>query len=347
MIFRKILFLLSIPFSFLYFIIIFIRNIFYDFNIFRKYSINAKVISVGNITWGGTGKTPVAAFIADILAKKNQRVSILIRGYGNDESELLPKLTSDVPVLVGKDRVKTGKEAIENHLSGTILLDDGFQYRRLKRDLDIVCVDASKPFGNGWMIPAGSLREGLYALKRAGIFLITKADLVSAKDKLEKLEKRLIAINPKAVIAKAIHRPMHFYKLSSEDPIPVRRSGQDPDRRTGFEKVNMDELQNRELVLVSAIGSPECFEKTIQRLGLKINRHFIFRDHHVYTKEDIAKIEDYCVKNKLDRVVTTEKDAVKLQGLGQKVKYLALKVRLEIIENEKGFYNRLFGIYNS
>ena len=141
--FRKILLLLSIPFSFLYFIIIFIRNILYEFNVFRKYSINAKVISVGNSTWGGTGKTPVVAFIADMLAKKSHRVSILIRGYGNDESELLPKLTSNVPVLVGKDRVRTGKEAIENHLSDTILLDDGFQYARLRRDLDIVCVDAS------------------------------------------------------------------------------------------------------------------------------------------------------------------------------------------------------------
>ena len=93
MIFRKIFFLFSVPFSFLYFFIITLRNVFYAFNIFRKHKINAKVISVGNITWGGTGKTPVVAFIADILAKKNHRVSILIRGYGNDESELLPKLT--------------------------------------------------------------------------------------------------------------------------------------------------------------------------------------------------------------------------------------------------------------
>jgi tetraacyldisaccharide 4'-kinase len=111
--------------------------------------------------------------------------------------------------------------------------------------------------------------------------------------------------------------------------------------------LNIGELQSGELALVSAIGSPECFEKTIQRLGLKINKHFIFRDHHAYTKEDISNIEGYCVKNKLDRVVTTEKDAVKLRGLGQKVRYLVLKVRLEIIENEEGFYNRLFGIYNS
>ncbi len=356
MIFKKIIFLLSLPFAFLYFCIIFIRNILYNFNIFRKHKINAKVISVGNITWGGTGKTPVVAFIADILAKKNHKVSILIRGYGNDESELLPKLTSNVPVLVGKDRVARGLEAIESNLSDTILLDDGFQYVRLRRDLDIICVDATKPFGNGCLIPAGTLREGLGSLKRADIFLITKADLVSSKDKLEKLERKLRFINPGAVIAKAIHRPLCFYRLINE------KNGSFPTHRSlaatyEVEKVNIGELQNREFVLVSAIGSPECFEKTVLRLGLKINKHFVFRDHHGYTKEDIAHIEDYCKKNNLDRVIVTEKDAVKLQkadGIGQraegrrqKAEYLVLKVRLEIIENEDGFYNRLFGIYSS
>jgi len=356
------------------------RNILYNVNIFRKYKINAKVISVGNITWGGTGKTPVVAFIADILAKKNHRVSILIRGYGNDESELLPKLTSNVPVFVGKDRVARGFEAIESNLSDTILLDDGFQYVRLRRDLDIVCVDAVKPFGNGWVIPAGTLREGLSSLKRADIFLITKADLVSKKDKLEKLERKLRSINPGAIIAKAIHRPLCFYRLINEEngPFPPRRSFA---ATYEVEKVNIRELQNREFALVSAIGSPECFEKTILRLGLKINKHFVFRDHHGYIKEDIAHIEDYCRKNNIDTVISTEKDAVKLEKLfpprrspacpersrgtatcevkkdavklkslkltAYNLQLLVLKVRLEIIENEDGFYNRLFGIYSS
>jgi tetraacyldisaccharide 4'-kinase len=300
--------------------------------IFRSVKIDAKVVSVGNITWGGTGKTPVAAFIADLLDRKVRKPAILIRGYGNDESELLPKLASNAHVFVGKDRVKTGREAIEHGLADTIILDDGFQYRRLKRDLDIVCIDAANPFGNGWVIPAGSMREGKRSLKRADIFLITKSDLVSEKEKVEKLEKRLRLINPNAVISKAIHRPLYFYRLINE------------------EKVTIGELQNKELVLVSAIGSPECFEKTIQRLGLKINKHFIFRDHHMYAKNDIKQIEDYCKKNSLDTVVTTEKDAVKLQraeSKGQRAEYLVLKVRLEIIENEDGFSDRLFGIYNS
>jgi len=351
MIFREILFLFSIPFSFVYLFIVTLRNIFYSIGIFRSHKINAKVISVGNITWGGTGKTPVTAFIADIVTKKNHRASILIRGYGNDESELIPKLTGAIPVFVGKDRVKKGMEAINDRLSDTLILDDGFQYRRLRRDLDIVCIDAGRPFGNGWLIPSGSLRETPASLRRADIFLITKADLVSGKDRVEKLEKRLRAINPVALIVKAIHRPLYFYRLSTENSEnSIRRSEQNSDRRTEFEKVNIGELQNRELVLVSAIGRPEDFEKTVLRLGLKINKHFIFRDHHAYTKMDIARIEDYCGKNKIGAVVTTEKDAVKLKSsrvTGDKPDYLVLKVRLEIVENEDGFYNRLFGIYDS
>ena len=368
MIIRKIFFLLCIPFSLLYFIIIFIRNTLYNFNILRRYRISAKVISVGNITWGGTGKTPVAAFIADALNKKARKPAILIRGYGNDESELLPKLASNTHVFVDKDRVKTGREAIAAGLADTIILDDGFQYRRLKRDLDIVCVDATNPFGNGWVIPSGSMREAKNSLKRADIFLITKADLVSDKDKLEKLEKKLIAINHRAVIAKAIHRPLYFYRL-----LDAVRNGVKP-FPTNEERVNSGELRDKELALVSAIGSPESFEKTILRLGLKISKHFIFRDHHAYTEKDIADVKDYCRKNKLDTLITTEKDAVKLtrrvipsearnlitrkiaSGASRprndscgvsSVEYLVLKVRLEIIENEDGFYNRLFGIYNS
>lgn len=360
---RQILFLLCIPFSFLYFFVISIRNALYNFNILKRHRINAKVISVGNITWGGTGKTPVAAFIADALNKKARKPAILIRGYGNDESELLPKLASSAHIFIGKDRVKTGREAIGHGLADTVILDDGFQYRRLKRDLDIVCVDATNPFGNGWLIPAGSMRESRSSLKRADIFLITKTDLVSAKEKVEKLEDRLRRLNPMAVIAKAIHRPLYFYRLLSEGS--VRRSEPeqnfDPDRRTEFEKVNIGELQGKEIALVSAIGSPESFEKTIFRLGLRINKHFIFRDHHAYAEKDIASVEDYCGKNNINTLITTEKDAVKLNARGstpyhedtghgfkaQGLEVLVLKVRLEIIENEDGFYSRLFGIYNS
>ncbi|MFA4991669.1 MAG: tetraacyldisaccharide 4'-kinase [Candidatus Omnitrophota bacterium] len=322
---------LLLPFSIIYFIVISARNLFYNIGVLRSHSIGAKVISVGNITWGGTGKTPVAAFIVEALKEKNHKAAILIRGYGKDEPKLFSKLTPETHVLVGKDRVKTGREVIENYLGDAVVLDDGFQYRRLKRDLDIVCVDAVNPFGNGFLIPAGSLREGLGSLKRADIFLITKSDLVKDKEKLGALVKRLKRLNKKAVIAKAIHRPLYFHKIAAET------------------KVNIDQLKSKELALVSAIGSPYSFEKTIKRLGLKVNKHFMFRDHHWYSQDELRGVMEYCRKNGLNTIVTTEKDAVKLAELKSEdkdIEILALQVKLEIIENEQGFYDRLFGVYS-
>lgn len=327
----KLLQLLSIPFSVVYILVISIRNLCYGFRIFKTYNIAARVISVGNVTWGGTGKTPLVAFIAELLKKKNHNLSILIRGYGKDEPELFSELAQGVPVLVGRDRVRTGSEAVSKYLADTVILDDGFQYRRLRRDIDIICVDATDPFGNGFVIPAGSLREPLSSLKRADIFLITKVDLVRDKDKLKKLEHRLKCINPRAVVVRAIHRPLYFYKFSNG------------------ERMNIGELKNKELVLLSAIGSPFSFEKTIMRLGLKINKHFMFRDHYFYTQKDIENVHSYCRKHAIGTVITTQKDAVKLRKLkvADGVEFLILSVRFEITENEEGFHHRLFGIYRS
>lgn len=331
-----------IPFSFIYFLIVSLRNFFYRLHIFKEHRLDARVISVGNITWGGTGKTPLTVLIAEALSKKGQKPAILIRGYGRDEPELLSRLLTGVPVAVGRDRVKKGREAIAMHSVDTLLLDDGFQHRRIKRDLDIVCIDATDPFGNGWLIPAGSMREGLTSLKRADIFLITKADLVQDQKALEALEKRLKKINPEAIIVKSIHRPELFYKLSNE------------------QLVDIESLKHKDIALVSAIGNPSAFEKTILNLGLKFKKHFIFRDHHWYRNKDLEKINGYCSRNGIDSVITTEKDAVRLRitpvrrnlgeggtGESRTTNIFVLRIKLEITENEQGFHKRLFRIHNS
>lgn len=317
-----------IPFSFIYFLIVSLRNILYRSHIFKEYKLDARVISIGNITWGGTGKTPLVVFILEALLRQAKTVAVLIRGYGNDEQKLLSKLAAGTLVLVGKDRIKTGQEAIARHSADTLLLDDGFQYRQLKRDLDIVCIDALSPFGNGWVIPAGPMREGFSGLKRADIFLITKTDLVQGQKTLETLEERLKKINPDALIVKSIHRPEHFYKLSNE------------------QLVDAESLKNRDIVLVSAIGSPSAFEKTILNLGIKIKKHFVFRDHYWYREKDLERIDSYCKQNNIDAVITTEKDAVRLKTIHHSlftIHYFVLSIRLEITENEDAFYNRLFG----
>ena len=317
--------LFLIPFSLVYYLIVFLRDSLYKRGIFEAHKLSAKVISVGNITWGGTGKTPSVAFMANVLLKEGKRPAILTRGYGNDEKDLLLKSAREIPVITGKDRLKTGQKAIGRHRADSILLDDGFQHRRIKRDLDIVCIDATNPFGNRLVIPAGSMREGLGGLKRADIFLLTKVDLVKDQSVVEKLEKKLKRINPVALIVRSIHEPGYFYKLSNE------------------QLVDFEILKDKKIVLVSAIGNPRSFEKTVSKLGLKFKKHFIFRDHYLYKDKDLKKINDYCNRNNIDLALTTEKDAVKLKVSN----FLALHIELKIIKNEQAFYDRLFGIYNS
>ncbi|MBU4457973.1 MAG: tetraacyldisaccharide 4'-kinase [Candidatus Omnitrophica bacterium] len=332
-----------IIFSSIYYLAMLVRNLFYNWRILKAHSLNARVISIGNVTWGGTGKTPLTAFMANLLLGRGLRPVILSRGYGNDEEALLSRLAPGVRVLAGKDRVKSGKEAIGKFSAKTLLLDDGFQYRRLKRDLDIICIDATNPFGNDWVIPTGILREGLGSLKRADIFLITKINLVEDKKKLKELEARLGKINPGAVIVKSIHNPQYFYKLADDKIVDGAR------------------LRNKDIVLVSAIGNPSSFEKTILSLGLNIKKHFIFRDHHWYKEKDLKKIDSYCNKNNIDTIVTTEKDAVRLRASSLEPRasirassikhrasmFLVLRIQLELTDNVQGFNNRFSGIYNS
>jgi tetraacyldisaccharide 4'-kinase len=173
------------------------------------------------------------------------------------------------------------------------------------------------------------MREGLAGLKRADIFLLTKVDLSKDQNAVKRLEARLKRINPDALIAKSVHKPECFYKLSNE------------------QLVDIESVRDKRIALVSAIGSPRSFEKTILNLGLKFRKHFVFRDHHRYRSGDLRKIEYYCNKNGIDTVITTEKDAVKLKFFSSSVSFLVLRVGLKITENEQGFHNRLSGIFNS
>jgi tetraacyldisaccharide 4'-kinase len=287
---------------------------------------------VGNISWGGTGKTPLVASLANMLLKQGRKPAVLIRGYGRDEEALFSGLAPGVRVMAGRDRVKNAKALLAESSLDTILLDDGFQYRRLKRDFDIVCIDVTDPLGNNWLIPAGSMREGLSSLKRADVLLLTRVDLAEDNKVLEGLEDKLKKINPHALIAKAVHRPRYFYRLSDNNIVEI------------------EQLKNRHVVLVSAIGNPNSFEKTISTLGLRFKKHFIFRDHHWYTEKDLKKIENYCIKHKIEMILTTEKDAIRFKAMSYElsaISFLILRIDLKIIDNEQGFYNRLLGIYNS
>lgn len=278
--------------SLLYGAAIIARRVLYALRIFRSDKVPMKIISVGNLTLGGTGKTPFVIALAGILRGDLRREPcVLIRGYGWDETAMLKKKLADTPILAGEDRVKQAHRAIKLYGSSVGILDDGFQYWELRRDLDIVLVDSRKPFGNGSLFPRGVLREPVSALKRADIAVLTKAD--GAPGSLDALKARIKAVNPGLVCLEAVHKPAHFYDTKARKELPLSA------------------VKEKKVILISAIGDPAYFGETMKALGAVVVEHMAFSDHHEYTARDIERARRRCDERAFDYVVTTEKDAVK------------------------------------
>lgn len=335
-IFKFMLFLISLIYAFLVTII----RLFYNLKILQAAHLNCKVISVGNIAWGGTGKTPVVEMLAKLLNDSGHKVAIQSRGYKGSKSDNA-KVTGDeplmlqenlgrIPIITGKKRLSLAKSALEIFSLDTVILDDGFQHWKIHRDLDIVAIDATNPFGNGFLIPRGILREPLNSLRRADIFFLTRAD--ETKD-LSPLKQELKELNKNALIISSLHSPDGFYNI-----LDIQRKN-----------ISTVSLLQKKIAFVTAIGNPEAFENTLLKLGLKVSLKFIFLDHYEFTKSDFDKIINQCIKEGISTLLTTQKDAVKLKqhcsGLN-KLDILVLRIKIKITENEDLFFHRLFGLYN-
>jgi len=301
-------------------------------HIFKKNVLPKPVISIGNMTLGGTGKTPFAGFIASYLKNKGHEPAILIRGYMvrkgvSDEVELYKEMLPAVHVEQGRNRFEAGIRILKKYPKiDTFVLDDGFQHWALDRDLDIVVVDATNPFGSGFCLPRGTLREPLSALKRADVIVLTKVDL--AQENLLSIYTVLRKNNFYAVFAEAVYEPMKLINLKD--------LGRDEEVST---------LKNMKVAVFSAIGNAGAFEKTVGALGARVAKAFSFLDHHVYTKADLHRmISDVCAHN-ITTLITTQKDAVKLRGLAdlfpKDVKIFALAVSLKIVKGEKELEERI------
>ncbi len=342
--FKFILFLISL----IYALLVAITRFLYNLNILKGAHLNCRVISIGNITWGGTGKTPIVEMVAGVLSDAGRKVAIQSRGYKRkksarnselrtknyettgDEPFMLQENLSKVPVIAGEKRLSLAKSASEIFNLDTIILDDGYQHWRIFRDLDIVAIDATNPFGNGFLIPRGILREPLSALRRANIFFITHSDL--AKENLNLLRERLTEINKDALIIDSVHSPEGFYNiLDNQKKI-----------------IGIDLLKGKNLGLVTAIGNPASFETILLRMGIKISLKFIYLDHHEFTKNDFDNVISRCLQQGVRTLVTTQKDEVKLRQYCLNLKgidILALRVRIKITENENLFFDRLFSLH--
>lgn len=346
------LYCLSLIYALVVRVLIFIYRI-------KPYRLNCKVISVGNITLGGTGKTSLVALIAKYLKEEGHKVAILSRGYKKraarrtscrapsakdhsvrgtphaagyetmgDEPYMLKMDLGDVPVLVDTDRIRAAKLAMHDYGVDTVILDDGLQQWRIKKDLEIITIDATCPFGNRKLIPRGILREPLSALKRADAFILTKTNLSPAGHQIKDFLRQ---INPQALSIESIHRPLGFCGL---------------DRPGELSDINI--LTGKTVTLFSAIADPDSFGGIIRSLGIKIGLAFRFRDHHNYTQEDLDNIIRKSKERNIDILVTTQKDAARLYQLSvtnDQLPVLFLRIELKIIKDEQEFYNRLLRLY--
>lgn len=275
-------------------------------------------ICVGNLTVGGTGKTPAAIYVAKMLARLGRRPAILMRGYkaqGGDEAEEVKAALRElsIPVILGSDRFQSALAAAKQGCD-VALLDDGFQHWRLARDLDIVLIDATDPFGGRALLPHGSLREPLAGLQRAGAMIVTRADNLSESERTE-LRKTLEQYSSAPLI------------FSRHEPASVRALTAKLDGSWALEK-----LKNLRVLAACGIGNPGAFRKTLVACGADVADVIAFGDHHDYTERDLIQLMDRARAANAAAVCVTEKDAVKIEKISQPdgVPILALRVELSV-----------------
>lgn len=294
----------------------------YRWGLLKQYALPCKVISLGNITVGGTGKTPTAQRLAAMIRDMGYRVVILNRGYraawrsdiglvsdgskiymtaveAGDEAFLLAKSLPGVPVVIGRKRAITGEYAIKKLGAQVIILDDAYQHWPLARDLDIVLVDALNKFGNNHLLPRGTLREPLVNLNRAQAILLTKVDQTT-NGSVGSIRDTVTAYNKTALIVESIHRPRWFIDIEQWYK-GVRHTG-----------IALEAVKGHRVAAISAIGNPFSFEQTLEDIGVKVIETFRFPDHHHYTMAEMQWVMEQAVEKGVEALVTTEKDAVKI-----------------------------------
>ena len=303
----------------------------YAFGVLPSWRAPRPVISIGNITVGGTGKTPLAIAVAQAFLLRQLRVGIVIRGYmpgsGNgfsDEVRMLQEHLPGVPVLAGANRRLSIEECLKHHAVDAFICDDAFQHWPLHRDLDIVAVDAVNPFGNGWLLPRGILREPPRALQRAQIIVLTKTDHPRAD--VQALRGRLAGLNPQALIVESRHACAGYVDVFTK------------------KAHDLYHLKGVSVVAFCAIADPNSFRQSLQEAGFNVANIFVFMDHHVYTQEDLDPVRNFAMDHHIQMILTTHKDAVKIQpfqAFWQGYRLYFLQVELEITHGKNVFIERI------
>jgi len=304
------------------------RNLLYDNGGLKTHRVGYTVISVGNITAGGTGKTPLVIWIANMLSHSNARCFILTRGYKSgenkiDEPAILSESCPEAEVIVNPDRVAgavkvvRGQQSESSESKMVFVMDDGFQHRRLARDLDILTIDATCPFGFEKILPAGLLREPLTEIRRGDVIVMTRCDQVDEVT-LKQIEERVKSVcDSDILIAKSSHVPI-FVKTLNETQIGI------------------EELKDKMVFAFCGIGNPQAFLKTVASVCGGLTGSKIYDDHHKYTVDDIDRIYEQAQNSNAELILTTQKDFSKcnIDSSGRNIEFAYLAVELKITSGE-------------
>lgn len=304
------------------------RNWRYDTGRAEIRRVGVPVVSVGNLTLGGTGKTPMVEWIARWYRARGIRVTIVSRGYGaeaggrNDEALALEQNLPDVPHVEDPDRVAAAELAIEELECELIVLDDAFQHRRIARDLDVVLLDALEPFGFGHVFPRGTLREPPAGLRRAGVVALSRADMID-KDRRHKIHEEVRRLAPQAAWAEVVHAPRTLL-------------------RYGGQEQPLGSLAGQPVAAFCGIGNPAGFRHTLEACGYRVAAMREFPDHHRYSREDVASLGEWADRLDVTAVLCTQKDLVKLDltELGRRPLW-AVAIGLEFLAGQQALEEKL------
>ena len=340
---RLVLFGLSIPYR----VGVMVRNGLYDAGLLKAHRTDAKVISVGNLTTGGTGKTPMVEWIGKWILERNYRLTILSRGYGqrpadlpeseemslpvgvNDEGLLLQANLERVQLFFGADRMASARAAIDYlpEEPECFLLDDAFQHRRMHRDLDLLLIDALNPFGHDHLLPRGLLREPIRNMRRAGMIVLTRIDQAE-EAVVEELKSRINEISPESPILTCAHRLKGVLQCSDLSPIG-----------SGW-------IRDKKCFAFCALGNPEGFRRVLDELVTDIAGFHAYPDHYWYTPADLEFLKSEAARLGADIIMTTQKDAVKFAEEPEfDLPFLCLRVGIDFIEGEDILTSRLLELF--
>ena len=304
-----------------------LRRIFYKKAVLNSKRLPCPIISIGNITVGGTGKTPMTIYVAQVVKQLGYKVAIISRGYkgkaekvggivsdgkvlmmtpenAGDEPYMMANRLKDVPVIVGKNRFKAGRQAIRKFDPDIIVLDDGFQHLKLQRDLDLVLLDYRKPFGNGHLLPRGVMREPVSSLLCANAIILTRSDTVNDNEMSSSL-KKLRSYERKKPVYRTFHHPF-VYKINNGEKKKFETNIQETSRQSS------DCIKGRTAFAFSGLADNHSFQQTVKSLKCNLSGFKEFPDHHPYSERDLDEILLAAKKSMSECIITTEKDYVRI-----------------------------------